>query len=363
MAARNPPLWLQAGSHPATNDRLLLEALMAPPPAVVSGAGYGIVAPGDMAVTQNGTPNMSVNVAAGKAFVDGTENANQGAYLCVNDATVNLAISASSPTNPRKDLVVAKVQDAEWSGATNSWSLAVVTGTPAASPAEPAVPANAIVLALVDVAANATSITNANITDRRRRASALGGTVVCTSTTRPTTPLEGLEIFETDTKRLLVYTGGAWVQQALNFAPPACRIYDTSAASITTGGVEKVLTFNSERFDTDNMHSTVSNTNRITFNTAGLYVMTAQTIYSPNVNGDRVLAIRLNGTTYIAYETQRARSGGAGSHIMTCTTIYKMAQGDYVEMLVFQDSGATLTATSFQNTGPEMSAVWIGTGN
>ena len=212
MAARNPPLWLQAGSHPATNDRLLLEALMAPPPAVVSGAGYGIVGPSDLAVTQNGTPNMSVNIAAGKAFIDGTENANQGAYLAVNDATVNLAISASSPTNPRKDLVVAKVQDAEWSGATNSWSLAVVTGTPAASPAEPAVPANAIVLALVDVAANATSITNANITDRRRRAVTLGGIVVCTSTTRPTTGLyEGLFIYETDTDRVLVYSGAAWV--------------------------------------------------------------------------------------------------------------------------------------------------------
>jgi hypothetical protein len=153
---------------------------------------------------------MSVNVAAGKAFIDGTENANQGAYLAVNDATVNLAISASSPTNPRKDLIVAKVQDAEWSGATNSWSLAVVTGTPAASPAEPAVPANAVVLALVDIAANATSITNANITDRRRRAFTLGGIVVCTSTTRPTTPYEGQIIYETDTDKVYSYDGTNW---------------------------------------------------------------------------------------------------------------------------------------------------------
>lgn len=363
MAARNPPLWLQAGSHPATNDRLLLEALMAPPPAVVSGAGYGIVGPSDLAVTQNGTPNMSVNVAAGKAFIDGTENANQGAYLAVNDATVNLAISASSPTNPRKDLVVAKVQDAEWSGATNSWSLAVVTGTPAASPAEPAVPANAVVLALVDVAANATSITNANITDRRRRAVTLGGIVVCTSTTRPTTGLyEGLFIYETDTDKVYVYSGTAWGQVGLRYGPPACRINDTSGASITTGGVEKVFNFNAQRWNTDNMW-VIGSPSRITFNTPGLYVVTAQMVYSANVNGDRVVSIRLNGTTYIVYKTERARSGGAGSHILECTTQWKMAQNDYIETLVFQDSGSTLTATAFQSTGPEMSATWIGSGN
>lgn len=231
MAARNPPLWLQAGSHPATNDRLLLEALMAPPPAVVSGAGYGIVGPSDLAVTQNGTPNMSVNVAAGKAFVDGTENANQGAYLCVNDATVNLAIAASDPTNPRKDLVVAKVQDAEWSGATNSWSLAVVTGTPAASPSEPAVPANAHVLAMINVAAGATSITNGNITDRRRRASALGGIVVCTSSTRPASPTIHQFIFETDTGYLMRWDGSSWTA----VTPTGWADYTPSHSGLTVG--------------------------------------------------------------------------------------------------------------------------------
>lgn len=239
MAARNPPLYLQAGSHPATNDRLLLEALLAPPPAPVSGAGYGIVAPGDLAVTENGTPNMSVNVAAGKVFIDGTENAVQGAYLAVNDATVNLAIAASNPTNPRKDLVVAKVQDAEWSGATNSWSLAVVTGTPAASPAEPAIPANAVVLAMIDIPAADTAITNSQITDRRRRASALGGIVVCTSTTRPTSGLyEGLFIYETDTDKLLGYDGSGWVTAA------ALGAFPSYTPTLTqSGAVAKTLTY------------------------------------------------------------------------------------------------------------------------
>lgn len=37
---------------------------------------------------------------------------------------------------------------------------------------------------------------------------------VCTSTTRPTTPYEGQMIYETDTNRVLVYEGAAWVMIA-----------------------------------------------------------------------------------------------------------------------------------------------------
>lgn len=359
MAARNPPLWLQAGSHPATNDRLLLEALMAPPPAVVSGAGYGIVAPGDLAITQNGTPNMSVNVAAGKAFVDGTENANQGAYLCVNDATVNLAISASSPTNPRKDLVVAKVQDAEWSGATNSWSLAVVTGTPAASPAEPAIPANAIVLALVDVAANATTVTNANITDRRRRSSALGGIVVCTSATRPTAPYTGQVIYETDTDHPVVWDGAAWKQLGLKYDPPACRVY--GVAQGFTSGAGANLVFASERYDTDNMHSTVTNTDRLTCNTAGVYRITACAAWAANGAGERALNLIGNNTVLIAAVNQ-APVGGGPRTAQVITTEYKLAVGDFVTVQAYQSSGGILNVDALGNYSPEFSASWVARG-
>lgn len=203
--------WIQASSHPADTDRLVLEGLMNPAGAPVSGAAYGVgQAVNDLKVQAKGTPNMSVDVLSGHGWVDGTEGANQGAYHVYNDATKNVVVAASDPTNPRKDLVVAKVQDAAYSGATNAWSIAVVTGTPAASPAEPAVPVNAIVLALVDVAALATTVVNGNITDRRRRASGLGGVAVCTSATRPAAPYAGQVIFETDTNFLKVWSGSAW---------------------------------------------------------------------------------------------------------------------------------------------------------
>lgn len=221
--------YIQASSHPADTDRLVLEGLLNPSPAPVSGAAYGVgPTAGDLLVTQKATPNMSVDVAAGHVWIDGTEAATQGAYHGYNDATKNLVVAASDPTNPRKDLVVAKVQDAAYSGATNAWSLAVVTGTPAASPAEPTVPANAVVLAMVNVAALATTITNANITDRRRRACGLSGIAVCSSTSRPAAPYIGMTIFETDTTKLLLWTGTLWQELT--------SVYSSGAGSAWTAG-------------------------------------------------------------------------------------------------------------------------------
>lgn len=47
---------------------------------------------------------------------------------------------------------------------------------------------------------------------------------VCTSTTRPSTPFEGQMIYETDTNRVLVYEGAAWVMIADTDTPPALQL-------------------------------------------------------------------------------------------------------------------------------------------
>lgn len=198
MTERNPALWIQARSdHTAEHDRSFPYGLL--------GGRSGVFTPNDLTVTQNGTPNMSVNVASGRASIAGSESTMQGSYVVLNDATKNLTIAAADPTNPRRDLIIAKVQDAAYSGATNAWSLAVVTGTPAASPSDPATPANSVVLARVAVAALATSIVTANITDLRPRLAAAGGVITCTSTTRPSSPWQGMTIYETDTRKVLEY--------------------------------------------------------------------------------------------------------------------------------------------------------------
>ena len=158
MTLRTPPSWLQNGSHPAENDRLTTQALW---------ATTGIINASSLEVTQNAPAGMSVRVALGWAAIVGTTQANMGTYVGYNDATVVLGVTTADPTNPRIDRVCMTVNDAYYTGASNNVVLQVVAGTPAGSPVAPATPANSISLATVAVAAGATALTNANITDTR----------------------------------------------------------------------------------------------------------------------------------------------------------------------------------------------------
>jgi len=156
MAELNP-LYLDGLTYPAKEDRKILGDIYT----------EGILTTGALAVTQSGTPAMSVSVAAGRAVVTNDEG-NFGKYIIENDAAVTKTIAASDPSNPRIDRIIGQLRDAtDISGADNDWQLQVLTGTPAASPAAPALPSNALDIALVAVAANAATIVNANITNQR----------------------------------------------------------------------------------------------------------------------------------------------------------------------------------------------------
>jgi hypothetical protein len=158
MALRTPPSWQQNASHPAENDRLSTQGLW---------RTTGILNANDLLVTQNGTPNMSVNVALGWASIVGTFTTNMGTYIAYNDGAQNLTITTANGTNPRIDLICMTVSDSYYSGALNQVAFQVIAGTPAPSPVAPTLPINSISLATVAVGAGATQILTGNITDTR----------------------------------------------------------------------------------------------------------------------------------------------------------------------------------------------------
>ena len=90
MALRTPPSWLQNGSHSAENDRLTNQAIW---------KSTGIVNPSDLQITQNGTPNMTVNIGSGWAAIVGNYQSNMGVYMAYNDATVNATITTANASN------------------------------------------------------------------------------------------------------------------------------------------------------------------------------------------------------------------------------------------------------------------------
>ena len=161
MALRTPPSWLQNGSHSAENDRLTTQAIW---------KTTGIINATDLQITQNGTPNMSVNVSSGWAAIVGTTQANMGVYMAYNDATTNLTITTANPSNPRIDLVCVTISDAYYTGALNTVAFSVIAGTAAPSPTVPATPANSIALGQIAVGTGVTSILTANITNTATQA-------------------------------------------------------------------------------------------------------------------------------------------------------------------------------------------------
>jgi hypothetical protein len=158
MALRTPPSWLQNGSHPAENDRLSTQAII---------ATTGIIGSSSLAVTQNSPAGMTVLIAAGWGGILGTTQTNMGVYQFYNDASAVATITTASASNPRIDRVCITVSDAYYTGSLNQVAINVVAGTAAASPVAPSTPANSISLATIAVATAVTSILTANITDTR----------------------------------------------------------------------------------------------------------------------------------------------------------------------------------------------------
>lgn len=138
---------------------------------------------------------------------------------------------------------------------------------------------------------------------------------------------------------------GTAVRDNLEFLidPPACNVFNSAPVSVPNDS-NTVLNANSERFDNDAMHSTVSQTSRITCQTAGRYELTAAISYAANGSGVRSIAFLINGAT----QSLRHRSGpGTSGEAVVFGTDMKttLAVGDYVEVQVRHTSGGGLDIT------------------
>ena len=159
MTVSNPPIFLQSELHPAEDVRRWISSSV--------GGVPGVDAQESLRVTPNGTPNMTVVVAAGGAYVQGSENLYQGMYFTDNRGASSVTIQAADGSNDRIDFVVVHIKDSEYSGSDNEVVIEAITGTPAPIPVAPAVPENSLLLARVAVNAGATSITSSMLTDER----------------------------------------------------------------------------------------------------------------------------------------------------------------------------------------------------
>jgi len=195
---------------------------LVPNPGVVDG----------LAVVQTSGVSMGVRIGAGRAFIEGTTTTLQGMYNAVNDAFTTVPLAGSDSTYARYDLIVLQIRDADVSGSTNEAVFLPITGTPSSSPQVPAAPASSLVLARVLVAANASTISNAAITDTRLFTASGGGIIwVPDEASRlrlgNPTATSVYYVHQNDTQSLWMNSNNSWV--LINTPPTQVTVSATGA--------------------------------------------------------------------------------------------------------------------------------------
>jgi hypothetical protein len=138
------------------------------------------------------------------------------------------------------------------------------------------------------------------------------------------------------------------------------RVYNDANISHTSSGTEQALTFNQERYDIREMHSTTSNTGRLTAIRAGVYMIGGHIEWAANSTGQRTITIKHTDstptTTVIAEHTSDATASGA--HPQSIGTVYELAVNDYVELFTNQNSTGSLNVLVTGNYSPEFWIQW-----
>lgn len=128
---------------------------------------------------------------------------------------------------------------------------------------------------------------------------------------------------------------------------PACEAVHSTTQSLTDN-VEATVAFDTDASDNDAMHDPVTLNTRITFKTAGFYVVsfgceiTAAADYA-----SYYCYIRLNGTTLVAQGSSTPPLIGSVGLWLTATALRKFNLNDYVEVRILQNNTTSAARNIF----------------
>lgn len=124
-----------------------------------------------------------------------------------------------------------------------------------------------------------------------------------------------------------------------------------SGAQSIVNNTETAIAMDTEVYDTDGAHSTVTNNSRYTVVTAGKYWLAHQVEWASSATGTRDVYFRVNGGATNYLKSHWGGSLPAASHCQqTCGILpVTLIVGDYIEAYCLQTSGGALNAQT--NTG------------
>lgn len=128
---------------------------------------------------------------------------------------------------------------------------------------------------------------------------------------------------------------------------PKVHAFSSSAISLANNA-DTLITFNSENYDTDSMHSTSVNTSRVTFNTSGVYTVRVGVQLPSAAYSSNNINPRVNSAEVSTGGTALGPIVGNSLRYVQWSFEYGFTAGDHFQFWVLQDSGGAI------NTGTGM---------
>jgi len=159
-------------------------------------------------------------------------------------------------------------------------------------------------------------------------------------------------------------TGALWnaqVKATTDFLTgvPVCSVYASSVQSMPGSNSMTALAFDTEVLDSDGGHSTVTNTSRYTATVPGTYLVIGAVSWVSNTTGDRRIQIGLNGSGVVGSAASFDPVNAVICAHQTQALVPMNGTTDYVEVMVAQASGTSLSTSAGGAFSPSMRVIWI----
>lgn len=123
---------------------------------------------------------------------------------------------------------------------------------------------------------------------------------------------------------------------------PAAQARKTASQSLTSATATAIAWDAADSFDTEAIHDPATNNTRLTVRTAGKYRIYGALVFAAGATGERAIAFRKGGITWLGGDQRAANSTAANQTVVSASTTADLAAGDYVEMWGEQVSGGAL---------------------
>jgi hypothetical protein len=145
--------------------------------------------------------------------------------------------------------------------------------------------------------------------------------------------------------------------------PPSVRVSRDATLALASGTWEEVA-FDTENWDTNTMWSSTAATKVFCKTTGKFLVCVSGAHQNSTVGGSRGIGIRKNSTTgnptegASVYEHDML-NGTVGARTMSVTQLVALTTGQYVQLVMFQDTGSSLNASTSEPYQPRLSMIWM----